>query len=122
MRKLLRFLFWVALVLGALIGLARLVAIRWWRVPNDDPYLTASLSPSVHAGDLILLWRLTKPGYADLVMCPEPKRPDRVVIGRIVAEANDEIEVHGAELTLNHKHLGTESNCNIGAQVLVIER
>jgi signal peptidase I len=114
MRKMFRVLFWVALMLGALIGLLRLVAIRWWRVPSDDPYLTASISPTLHPGDLILMWRLTKPGYADLVMCPEPKRPDRIVIGRIIGEAKDQIEVHGATVTLNNKRMGTESDCSGG--------
>ena len=111
MRKMFRFLFWVALVLGIFIGIARATAIRWWRVPQNDPYLTASTSPSVRGGDLILLWRLTKPGFGDLVMCPEPKHPERVVIGRLVGEQGDDIEVAGADITLNRKRIGTESNC-----------
>ena len=111
MRKMFRFLFWVALVLGVVIGFARLTAIRWWRVPQDDPYLTASLSPSIRGGDLILLWRLTKPGFGDLVLCPEPKRPDRVVIGRLVGESRDELEVVGADITINRKRQSVESNC-----------
>lgn len=111
MRKLFRFLFWVVLVLGLVIGLARLTIIRWWRVPVDDPYLTASTSPSVRAGDLILLWRATKPGFGDLVLCPEPKHPERVVIGRIVGEQSDELEVKGADIVVNGKRVITTSNC-----------
>ena len=45
MRKMFRFLFWCALIVGGIIGILRATAIRWWRVPSDDPYLTASLSP-----------------------------------------------------------------------------
>src|SRR5687768_17114892 len=111
MRKIFQVLFWTALVLSVVIGLARAIAIRWWRVPSDDPYLTASTSPSVRAGDLILLWRLTPPGFGDLVLCPEPKRPDRVVIGRLVGEARDDLEVAGADITINRKRQGIESNC-----------
>ncbi len=111
MRKMFRFLFWVALVVGVTIGLARLTAIRWWRVPVDDKYLSASLSPSIRAGDLILLWRLTPPGFGDLVSCPEPGHPERVVIGRIVGEQGDALEVKGAQLRLNGKTLPTESRC-----------
>lgn len=111
MRKMFRFLFWVALVLGIVIGIARATAIRWWRVPQNDPYLTASTSPSVRGGDLILLWRLTKPSFGDLVMCPEPKHPERVVIGRLVGEQGDDLEVLGADITVNRKRLSTESNC-----------
>jgi signal peptidase I len=111
MRKLFRFLLWVALVAGALLGVLRLTAIRWWRVPAGDKYLTASISPSVRAGDLILLWRLTKPGFGDLVLCPEPGHPERVVIGRLVGEAGDKLEVSGAAITVNEKRLPTEGRC-----------
>lgn len=111
MRKMFRFLFWVALVLGIAIGALRLTALRWWRVPSDDPYLTASLSPSIRGGDLILLWRLTKPSFSDLVLCPEPKQPGRVVIGRIIGRGRDEIEVTGANIKRNGKRQTVEGNC-----------
>jgi len=111
MRKMFKFLFWVALVLGILIGVLRATCIRWWRVPSDDPYLTASTSPSVRAGDLILLWRGSKPGFGDLVICPEPKHPERVVIARIAGEERDNITVEGADITVNRKNIRTESNC-----------
>lgn len=110
-RKMLRFLFWVALVVGIVIGVLRLTAIRWWRVPSNDPYLTASISPSLRGGDLILLWRLTKPGFSDLVLCPEPKQPGRVVIGRIAGVSRDEVEVTGADIKVNHKRQSVEGNC-----------
>lgn len=111
MRKMFRLAFWVALVLGAVIGVARATAIRWWRVPQDDRYLTASVSPSLRGGDLILLWRLTKPALGDLVMCPEPNHPERVVIGRIVAQARDQVEVIGADISRNGRRQKVSENC-----------
>jgi signal peptidase I len=114
MRKMFKLLFWIALVLGVVIGILRLTAIRWWRVPTDDPYLTASISPSVRGGDLILLWRLTKPRFGDLVLCPEPKEAGRVVIGRLVGEANDVLTVTGGDITVNRKHQTTDGDCYPG--------
>lgn len=111
MRKMFRFLFWVALIAGIIIGVARLTVLRWYRVPSDDPYLTASISPSVRGGDLILLWRLTKPGFGDLAMCAEPNKPGRIVIGRIVGTSRDDVEVNGAEIKRNGKRFGVESDC-----------
>src|ERR1043165_5100244 len=111
MRKMFRVLCWVALVLGALIGLLRLVAIRWWRVPSNDPYLTASISPSLRGGDLILLWRGSRPGFSDLVLCPEPKQPDRVVIGRIAGVSRDSVEVNGGDISVNRQRQSIEGNC-----------
>jgi len=111
MRQMFRFLFWVALIVGIVIGVLRLTAIRWWRVPQDDPYLTASISPSVRPGDLVLLWRLTKPGFGDLVMCPEPGHPERSTIGRLVGEARDDLEVVGTAITINRKRQTEEGRC-----------
>ena len=64
-----KFLAWVALFAGILIGLLRVVAIRWVQVPLDDPELSSSLAPTLAAGDWIILWRLTRPGFGDLVQC-----------------------------------------------------
>lgn len=106
-----RFLFWCALIVGIVVGVLRATVIRWWRVPTNDPYLTASLSPSIRAGDLILLWRGTKPGFGDLVLCPEPRRPERVVIGRIVGEGRDDVQIDGADITVNRRRQVVEGNC-----------
>lgn len=112
MRKLVRFLLWVALAIGIVIGGLRATAIRWWRVPEGDPYLEASIAPSLRGGDLIILWRLTEPKYGDLVLCPEPDAPDRVVIGRVVGEGGDKVKVEGAKLEVNGRGVETEHACS----------
>jgi len=112
MRKLLRFLVWTALVLGLLVGVARLVAIRWWQVPDNDRYLEASVAPTLRGGDWVLLWRLTKPKFGDLVLCPEPGHEDRPVIGRILAEEGDRIAINGAQVRRNNKVSETEHACS----------
>jgi signal peptidase I len=112
MRKFMRFLLWSAVVIGVMIGVARAFFIRWWRVPLNDPYLEASIEPSLEGGDLILLWRFTKPGFGDLVMCPEPGASGRIVIGRIMAEAGDTVTVDGDQVSLNGKTVETERACD----------
>jgi len=118
MRGLLRALIWTALVLAVLIGVARALAIRWWRVPADDPQLEASIAPTLRGGDLVILWRLTEPDIGDLVLCPEPARSDseggRIVIGRIVAETGDDVEVKDGRIFVNKAPLLTESSCPNG--------
>jgi len=124
-RKLARFLLWAAVVIGGVIGLARLIAIRWWRIPTDDPVLEASIAPSLRGGDLVLLWRATRPRFGDLVVCPEPDAADRMVIGRIVAENGDRVVVRESSVTLNGEQAATERACdafevvdpNTGAEV-----
>jgi signal peptidase I len=108
-------LFWVILALGLVVGVARATAIRWWRVPSDDPYLDASIRPTLRAGDLVILWRLTEPTVGDLVLCPEPAREDtesgRIVIGRIVAERSDTVAVKDGRLLVNDEAFPIESRC-----------
>ncbi len=111
MRKFAKFLIWTAIIVGAIIGIARLTAIRWWTVPQNDPLLGASITPSVSPGDTILLWRLSAPGFGDLVLCPDPTDPNEVVIGRIVGESNDTIRVQGQDIWVNGSPMRTERAC-----------
>lgn len=111
MRSLLRGLLWILVVGGLLVGAARAVALRWWQVPTDDPYLEASIAPTLRAGDWIILWRFSPARLGDLVMCPEPAAPDRVVIGRIAGVEGDSVEVNGSSLRINGKRVGTEGSC-----------
>jgi signal peptidase I len=108
----LRFLFWTAVVVGGVIGLARLVAIRWWRIPEDDPVLEASLAPTLRGGDLVLLWRATSPRYGDLVLCPEPDAPQRVVIARVLGEQGDSVAIRDSQVSVNGKPSQTEHACD----------
>ncbi len=112
MSKILRFAVWTLIIGGALVGLLRLTAIRWWQVPLGDPYLEASLAPTLRAGDWIILWRATAPLEGNLVMCPEPNAPQRQVIGRIVAESNDHVQLAGEAVIVNQHGFETESSCD----------
>ena len=111
MQKIVRFLVWTLLIVGVGVGLLRVVAIRWWRVPEDDPILEASLAPTLKGGDLVVLWRLTTPAFGDLVICPDPEAEERIVVGRIVAEAGDRIGIKDEKPTLNGKAADTEHAC-----------
>lgn len=111
MRSLLRLIVWTLIVIGSAIGLARATAIRWWQVPLDDPWLAASVAPTLRPGDWVILWRLTRPTEGDLVKCPEPKASERLVVGRILGAANDEIEFVEGTVRLNGRTLPTERSC-----------
>lgn len=111
MRSLLRLLIWTGLLAASLVGLARITAIRWWRVPLDDPWLVASVAPTLKGGDWVVLWRLTRPRQGDLVLCPEPKAAERVVVGRVFGTANDEVDSSGGSLRLNGRIPAKEGSC-----------
>jgi signal peptidase I len=111
MRSLLRLIVWTVIVVGCIIGLARATAIRWWRIPVDDPWLGASVEPTLRAGDLVILWRLTRPSDGELVKCPEPNAPERIVVGRVIGVADDKIEFDKGVLKRNGAELHTERTC-----------
>ncbi len=111
MRKYVKGLAWVTGVILVIVGAARATAIRWWRVPTNDPFLEASVTPSLRAGDWILLWRASKPELGDLVMCDEPGAPDRVIVGRLVGLDGNTVDIQNGALTLDGKFSGTERGC-----------
>jgi len=114
MGKLLRVVFWLALASGIIVGALRLVAIRWWQVPTDDPILEASLAPTLRGGDWILLWHATEPHFGSLVVCPDPDNAGRFVVGRILGEGNDKVSVNGLRVQVNDHETRSESSCSQG--------
>lgn len=107
-----RFLAWTLLIVGLLLGLARLTVVRWLRLPTNDPVLTTSTLPTLGSGDLIVVGRVTKPTFGDLVLCPEPNYPTRYVIGRIVGEPGDEVSIKDGYITVNAKPFVLERTCD----------
>jgi len=106
-----RWLMWSLISLGVIAGFLRATAIRWWHVPADDPYLDASIAPSLRGGDWVLLWRMTPPALGALVLCPEPKHPERVVIGRMLGEERSTVRVDGSRVFVNERVQATEGHC-----------
>lgn len=111
MGKFLRIVAWVSLVVGVIVGILKATVLEWWVVPNDDPAMTSSLAPSLFAGDVILLWKGTMK-FGDLARCADPQTPGRFVIGRILGEPQDHIEIRGADVAVNNKHAIQEHSCS----------
>lgn len=112
MRKMLRFFLWIAILGGVTVGVLRYFAIRWWHIPEDDPFLEASVAPTLRGGDLVILWRIGQPGFGDLVVCPEPDADNRIVIGRIAGEPGDRIKIDGSGFKINRTYVSTERACD----------
>ncbi|HEX3776212.1 MAG TPA: signal peptidase I [Polyangiaceae bacterium] len=111
MRKLLRVLFWLAVIVGGLIGFLRATAIRWWQLPQNDPYFEASVAPTLRGGDWVVLWRATRPKFGDLALCPEPKT-NRPVIARVAGEGGDHVSILGTALTVDRQPTQVEGVCD----------
>jgi len=111
MAKFLRLIAWALLIVAALIGVLRATAIRWWQVPVGDPYFDASIEPTLHGGDWVILWRATPAGSGDLALCPEPKT-GRQVIGRVVGVQGQHVKMIREALIVDQKPADNESACD----------
>ena len=111
MGKWLRTLGWTAVVIAVVLGVLRATVLRWWRIPTDDPTIGASLAPSLSPGDFVLLWR-GGVKFGDLARCADPEAPGRYVVGRVMGEPNDELEVGGDLVVVNGKRSVQEHSCN----------
>jgi signal peptidase I len=109
-----RFLVWVAIIVGALVGVLRLTVMRWVRLPSAqaDPTFALSVMPSLSGGDLIVTLRLGTPSLGDLMLCPEPGAPQRFVIGRIFGEAGDRVRIVNASPEVNGDKFLWERACD----------
>jgi signal peptidase I len=108
-----RFIVFTAVVLGLLVGALRFTCLRWWKVPEDDPDLAASVAPTLSPGDWVILWRATSPGFGDLVLCPDPEDPSEVFVARIAGEPGDTLQVDdGGNVTVNKSRMRSEVACD----------
>jgi signal peptidase I len=111
MAKFLRLIAWALLVVAVLTGVLRATAIRWWQIPVGDPYFDASIEPTLHGGDWVILWRVTAPSAGDLALCPEPKT-SRPVIGRVVGVQGQHVKMIAEALIVDQKPADSESQCD----------
>lgn len=111
MSKLLRTTGWFALVIGVVLAILRATFVTWWTVPSDDPLMGASLAPSLFPGDFVLLWK-GNVKFGDLARCADPEAPGRFIVGRVMGEPGDELEIKGSEISVNDKRGVHEHTCN----------
>jgi signal peptidase I len=81
----LRFVFWLAVIGGAICGIAYYGFFDVWTVPHDDPRLGASIQPTLLPGDIVLVKRHGAPAMGNLVRCSDPDEPRRHVAARVAA-------------------------------------
>ena len=87
----------------AAVGFVYAVSFDRWTVPPEDPALAASVEPTLHSGDLVLLWTHGGIDRGDLVRCTDPKDPSAYVVGRVLGVAGDRIEIDGDGVRTNDK-------------------
>ena len=110
MEKALKFSLWTLAILGGLFGIGRLFLFETWTVP-DDPYLAASVAPTLRAGDLLIVLTVGESEWGDLVRCPDPDEPSRFVVGRVIGMPGDHVEMKAGSLRVNGKRYDATEAC-----------
>lgn len=112
MRGLFKALLWTAGIFGVIAGILRATILDVWTVPDDDPLFSASITPTLEPGDVVIMRRGGTPNFADLVRCTHPEEPGRYVIGRIFGEPGDQVYADGHTVKINGTPTRTERACS----------
>jgi signal peptidase I len=101
MGALLRILFWVGIFVAAGCGALYLLFFDVWRVPSDDPWLSASIQPTLAPGDLLVIVRRPEIGRGQLLRCIDPQAPGRFVVARAMGEGGDRLAIEGEAVSID---------------------
>src|SRR5277367_4775363 len=82
-----------------------------WTVPKDDPMLSASIEPTLTAGDVILLSRHGSVGRSNLLRCEDPQAPGRYVIARAIARSGEKIALDGETASVDGRRTPSPHAC-----------
>ena len=94
MKTVVRIALWIVGILAVVAGLLYAFVFDVWTVPSDDPALTASIAPTLGAGDVVLVSRhVGATSRSFLLRCPDPDAPGRFVIGRETALPGEEVHI-----------------------------
>jgi signal peptidase I len=92
---------WVGGVAGTVLLAVYLLLYDVWTVPTDDPLLSASVEPTLTAGDVVLVARHGSVGRGDLLRCADPQAPGRFVVARAIGTDGEHVELNGEVLTVD---------------------
>jgi signal peptidase I len=113
MRTLLQIGIWTIGLGTIVLGLLYYFAFDVWTVPSDDPLLTASIEPTLSAGDLVVLARHPTVARGILLRCPDPQAEGRFVVARAIAESGDEFKLEGETIHIDGHRVVSPHGCLI---------
>jgi signal peptidase I len=109
--KLLKISLWVVGIFAAICLILYLTVFDVWRVPADEPMMSASVEPALTAGDLVLVARHSSPDRGNLVRCPDPQAPGRFVVGRVLGLPGEKVTIVGELVNLDGKRTPSPRAC-----------
>jgi signal peptidase I len=118
MRTWLKFVGWVAGILGVVTLVLYVFVFDVWTVPVDDPMEAASIEPTLSAGDVVLVSRHTTVARGNLLRCPDPQAPGRFVVARAIGAPGEHFELRDEVVTIDGKRLPSPRACDTPTVVI----
>jgi signal peptidase I len=115
MRTWLKIIAIVMAVLGAVVLVLHVLFFDVWRVPADDPLLTASVAPTLGAGDLVVITRHTWVGRGELLRCTDPDVAGRFVIARAIGRPGEHVELVDEVVSIDGTRTPSPRACDVPA-------
>lgn len=112
MKTLLKVCGWTLGALALIFGVLYLWVFDVWHVQDDDALFASSIRPTLFAGDVLLVRQGGDPSIGRLVRCQDPDAAGRFIIGRVVAEASETIELQGEALSVGGKRYPPLRGCD----------
>jgi signal peptidase I len=118
MRTWFKIVAWVGGILGGVALLLYIFVFDIWTVPSDDPMESASIEPTLSAGDVVLVSRHTTVARGNLLRCPDPQAPGRFIVARAIAPNGEHIEIVDESVTLDGKRVPSPRACDQPTMVI----
>ena len=111
MRTWLKLIFWFAVaVSGAILLLRQFFLV--WTIPADDPLLSASIEPTLSAGDVVVVVRQSAAARGNLLRCTDPDASGRFVIGRAIGRWGDHVELNDELPSVDGHRISSPRACD----------
>ncbi len=112
MRTWFRIVAWFVGVCGAAAMVLYLFVFDVWMVPKDDPLLSASIEPTLSAGDVVVLTRHSTAQRGYLLRCDDPQTVGRFVVARAMARPGEKFELRDEVVTIDGSRTPSPRGCD----------
>jgi signal peptidase I len=112
MKELFNLLIWFVFIAGIICGVLYEFVVDVWTVPTDDPLLAASIEPTLHAGDVLIIMKQPSVERANLVRCADPQAAGRFVVGRAIARGGEQVTIETGTISVDRQHVTSPRACD----------
>lgn len=118
MRTWLKILAWVGGILVVVGVVLYAFVFDVWTVPKDDPMESASIEPTLSAGDVVLVSRHTSVTRGNLLRCPDPQAPGRFVVARAIGVGGETLELRDEVVMIDGRRTPSPRACDTATVLL----